>query len=257
MTNFSRPRIGMTTRYDVDHERFYLARYYAEAVAAAGGIPFHLPLIPQSEYLANVMRELDGLLLPGSASDVDPLRYGHEPHPKLGSVHPLRDEMDLQLLAAADEASLPVLAICFGMQALNVHRGGTLIQDIEHQVEKAVKHEQGSPRDRRSHKVRLLANSQLAKLNGNTEAVVNSHHHQGVEIIGRDLVATAWSSDGLAEALEDSRPERFVVGVQWHPEIAWENDELSCALFNAFVSAAAQKRKSANRASDNAELAPV
>lgn len=126
MTKFAaRPRIGMTTRYDVEGERFYLARYYAEAIAAAGGVPFHLPLIPRPDYLSYVMCELDGLLLPGSASDVDPLRYHHEPHPKLGSVHPLRDEMDLQLLEAAEVRNLPVLAICFGLQALNVHRGGT------------------------------------------------------------------------------------------------------------------------------------
>lgn len=254
MTNHTRPRIGITTRYDVESERFYLARYYAEAVAAAGGIPFHLPLIPQPDYLRHVMPELDGLLLPGSASDVDPLRYNHEPHPKLGSVHPLRDEMDLQLLAAAEAAHLPVLAICFGLQALNVHRGGTLIQDIEHQVEKAVKHEQGSPRDRRSHRIRILPESRLAALNGGVEAVVNSHHHQGVDTIGRDLVATAWTGDGLAECLEDQRPERFVIGVQWHPEIDWMNDPLSLALFNAFVASAAKRRENTGQASDNAEL---
>ncbi len=246
-----RPRIGITTRHDVETDRFYLARFYGEAVEAAGGIPLYLPLIPRADYLSCVVRELDGLLLPGSASDVDPLRYGHEPHPKLGSVHPLRDEMDLQLLKAAEKTAMPVLAICFGMQALNVYRGGTLVQDIEHQVANAVKHEQGSPRDRRSHQVRLAETSKLAALNGHTEALVNSHHHQGVEIIGRDLVASAWTADGLVEGLEDPRPIRFIIGVQWHPEIAWESDALSISLFRSFVAASSIFRSSANSASDN------
>lgn len=242
-----RPRIGITMRHDVEGERFYLARYYAEAVAAEGATPFYVPLIARADYLSSVAAELDGLLLPGSASDVDPLRYGHEPHPKLGSVHPLRDETDWQLLEAAEQRNLPVLAICFGMQILNVQRGGTLIQDIEHQVPGAVKHQQGSPRDRRSHKIKLHAESCLAKLSGDAEVAVNSHHHQGVATIGRHLRAAAWTADDLVEALEDTRGERFVIGVQWHPEIDWAHDALSRALFGSFVAAAAQKRNRTTR----------
>jgi len=176
--------------------------------------------------------------LPGSDSDIDPLRYGAEPHPRLGSVHPVKDETDLLVLAEVEQRNLPLLAICFGLQVLNVARGGTLIQDIGSQLAQAINHQQGAPRDRRSHAVRLGRDSLLSSLVQEETTVVNSHHHQAVETVGRDLVATAWTSDGLIEAVEDSRPERFAVGVQWHPELGWQEDPLSQALFGRFVAAA-------------------
>jgi len=231
----SRPRIGITMRIELETNRFYLARYYSEAVEAAGGLPVLIPLIPSAEFVNGVMNSLDGLLLPGSDSDMDPLRYGREPHPRLGSVHPEKDETDLLALAAADQQAMPVLAICFGLQSLNVSRGGTLIQDIESQHTAAIKHQQGAPRDRHSHRVRLLDESRLRQLAQADDAPVNSHHHQAVETVGRELVATAWASDGIIEAVEDPRGDRFVVGVQWHPELGWEKDELSRALFREFV----------------------
>jgi len=94
MRNDSRPRIGITTRIELDTDRFYLSRYYSEAVEAAGGAPILIPLIPKADYIKRMMDNLDGVLLPGSDSDVDPLRYGRDPHPQLGSVHPLKDETD-------------------------------------------------------------------------------------------------------------------------------------------------------------------
>lgn len=233
-----RPLIGITMRHDLEMERFYLARAYSEAVEAAGGAPVHLALIPHPTYMAALMDKLQGVLLPGSASDVDPRRYGQEPRIRLGSVHPLRDETDALVLAEIERRRMPLLAICYGMQAWNVARGGTLIQDIETQVPEAIKHEQGDARDRRSHRVRLLAGSVLAELAQRESVFVNSHHHQAIERLGRDLRASAWTSDGLVEALEDLRTDRFAIGVQWHPEIAWEDDNFSRALFAVFVGAA-------------------
>lgn len=222
-------------RLELESNRFYLARYYSEAVEAAGGLPVHLPLIPNQEYIAGVMAGLDGLLLPGSDSDMEPARYGQEPRPQLGYVVPEKDETDLMTLAEAERRAAPVFAICFGIQSLNVFRGGTLIQDIPSQVPTAIKHEQGAPRDRHSHRVKILYGSLLAQLAGADSAPVNSHHHQAIETLGRDLVATAWTSDGLVEAVEDPRDDRFVLGVQWHPELAWHRDPLSRALFSQFV----------------------
>ncbi len=230
-----RPRIGITMRIELDTDRFYLARHYSEAVEGAGGVPLHLSLIPQADYIAAAVEHLDGILLPGSDSDVDPLRYGREPHQALGQVHPIKDETDLLVLERAEALAIPVFAICFGMQILNVSRGGTLVQDIGAQIAEAIKHQQGAPRDRPSHRVTLLAGSQLESLAQEGSAVVNSHHHQAIETLGNHLIASAWSADGLVEAVEDSRSDYSVLAVQWHPELGWQNDSLSQALFENFI----------------------
>ena len=243
----NRPRIGLTMRIELETDRFYLSRFYSEAIEAAGGAPCHISLIPGREYIASIVDGLDGILLPGSDSDVDPLRYAAEPHPALGSVHPLKDATDLLVLDEVEKRGLPLFAICFGMQVLNVHRGGTLIQDIAAQLPKAIKHEQGVPRDRPSHRVRMMAGSTVAGLADSDSALVNSHHHQAVETVGRDLLATAWTSDGLVEALEDPRPNRYVLGVQWHPELGWDRDLFSQSLFNRFISEASQYAESRHR----------
>ena len=229
-------------RIESPTDRFYLSRHYSEAVEAAGGVPLHISLIPDEEYVGSVVDALDAVLLPGSDSDVDPLRYGQQPHRRLGTVQPIKDQTDLLVIAAAEKNRIPLLAICFGMQILNVARGGTLIQDIESQMPDAIKHEQGIPRDRRSHLVKLLPGSVLETLAGSEEQSVNSHHHQAIEVIGRDLVATAWSSDGLVEALEDPRTGVFVTAVQWHPELGWQNDEFSQRIFRRFVSEADNRK---------------
>lgn len=232
------PLIGITMRHELETERFYLARYYGEALAASGAVPVHISLIPDAAYIEALAERLDGILLPGSASDVNPLLYGQEPQVKLGSVHTLRDETDMLLLRSSEERRIPILAICYGMQVLNVHRGGTLIQDINSTVPGALKHEQGAPRERPSHCVRLQRESLLSTLACEENVLVNSHHHQAIETLGRDLRATAWSSDGLVEGFEDARGESWVVGVQWHPELGWKRDILSRALFRSFVEAA-------------------
>ena len=240
----TRPRIGITMRIEHATDRFYLGRHYSEAVEAAGGVPVHISLIPKFDYIEAVVDGLDGILLPGSDSDVDPLRYGQQPHPALGVVQTIKDETDLMVIEAAEKRRMPLLAICFGMQVLNVSRGGTLIQDIRSQVPDAIKHEQGVPRDRPSHRISILENSKLSDIGGALNALVNSHHHQAIESVGADLVATAWTSDGVIEAMEDPRPDRFVMAVQWHPELGWEHDALSQRLFKSLVSEAENARES-------------
>ena len=244
-----RPRIGITMRIELSTDRFYLGRHYSEAVEAAGGAPVHISLIPNADYVDSVLEGLDGILLPGSDSDVDPLRYGQQPHPELGSVYPIKDETDLLVIEAVERRKIPLFAICFGMQILNVSRGGTLIQDIKSQVPEAIKHEQGAPRNRPSHRITLLERTRLANVAGTLDAVVNSHHHQAIESVGANLVATAWTSDGVIEALEDPRPDRFVMAVQWHPEMGWEDDLLSQRLFRTFVNEAVR--------SPDSELTPA
>jgi putative glutamine amidotransferase len=242
-----RPKIGIPMRIESATDRFYLSRHYSEAVEAAGGSPVHISLIPNENYIESVFEVLDGLLLPGSDSDVDPLRYGQEPHRGLGEVQPIKDETDLLAIAAAERRQIPIFAICFGMQVLNVARGGTLIQDIPAQKPDAIKHEQGIPRDRPSHNIEILPGSLIEQLCDGSRVAVNSHHHQAVDAIGENLVATAWSGDGIIEALEDPRDDRFIVAVQWHPELGWGHDSFSKNLFHRFVKEAGLKLAEAEK----------
>jgi putative glutamine amidotransferase len=224
-------------RIELETRRFYLGRDYSEAVQAAGGVPVHIPLTPDAEHVREVVRRLDGVLLPGSDTDPDPYLYGEDPHPKLKKVVPEKDATDLAVLKAAEELNLPVLGICFGMQILNVSRAGSLIQDIGSQVEAPLKHDQGLPLERNSHRIRIENGTLLKRLAGNDEAMVNSHHHQSVRDIGRDLRPTAVTSDGVIEAVEDTRGGRFVLGVQWHPELSWRTEALSESIFREFLAA--------------------
>ncbi len=238
-----RPRIGITTRLEIETRRFYLGRDYSDAVEAHGGVPVLINLIPKEGYINGVLDDLDGILLPGSDSDIDPHYFGEQPHANLGSVVTEKDETDLLVLAEVEKRGLPLLAICFGMQALNVSRGGSLIQDIESQVDGHIKHQQGVPRARNSHHLVVEEASLLGRMSaGNGSVRVNSHHHQAVGRLGDNLKATARASDGIIECVEDTREGKFVVGVQWHPELSWADDRLSGKLFETFVNACVVER---------------
>lgn len=231
-----RPRIGITMRLDLETNRFYLGRDYSEALESLGAIPYHIGLIPKKEYIVETLKTLDGILLPGSNSDVDPLTYGEEPLPKLGQVIPEKDETDLIVLREAEKLKMPILGICFGMQVLNIFRGGTLIQDIESEIKNCIKHEQGKPVKRNSHGLEIKESKFLSSLITTSEVKVNSSHHQSIKKIGRNLTVTSMAKDGVVESIEDNRDDRFVFGVQWHPELSWEFDELSKNIFKLFVS---------------------
>lgn len=222
-------------RLELESNRFYLGRDYSEAIEGLGGIPIHISLIPNREYIAECLENLDGILLPGSDTDVDPIRFGEEPHSKLGRVIYEKEETDLLVLAEAEKRKLPVLGICFGMQILNVFRGGTLIQDLGSQVQECLKHQQGQPLERNSHSLEIAENSLLARLITLNDVRVNSHHHQAVKEVGNNLKATAWAKDGVIECIEDTRENQFVMGVQWHPELSWKTDELSRKIFETFI----------------------
>ncbi|HKV37565.1 MAG TPA: gamma-glutamyl-gamma-aminobutyrate hydrolase family protein [Blastocatellia bacterium] len=234
-----RPLIGIPCRYNWDTCYYELRETYTEALYAAGASPLLIPLIPEAGYIDSVIEHLDALCLSGAANDVDPLRYGREPKPECGPVVPRRDETDMLLLQAAEARNMPVLAICFGIQSLNVFRGGTLVQDVQSEVDGALKHMQKGEFKRHSHSINISEGSLLSKVAGGAHSArVNSHHHQAVDIVGRDLVPVAWASDGVVEAIANTRPEQFILGVQWHPEVGWESDPLSQAIFRHFVSVA-------------------
>jgi putative glutamine amidotransferase len=232
----ARPLIGITTRLDSENN-FHLRRYYAEAVESAGGVPVFIPLIPNRDYLRVIAERLDGLVLSGSNSDIDPAFYGEEPHARLGPVIPERDETDMILLELAEERRTAILAICFGMQSLNVSRGGSLIQDLESQVSDSINHERGQVNNRPSHGIKIEPDSLLARLAGAEVARVNSSHHQAIKQVGGNLQVIARARDGVIEAVVDPRAERFVLGVQWHPEIGWDRDNFSQMIFKRFIEA--------------------
>lgn len=224
-------------RLELETNRFYLGRDYSEALEGLGAVPLHISLIPQKEYIQQILQNIDGILLPGSDTDVDPLRFGVEPHPKLKRIIWEKEETDLLVLKEAEKRKIPILGICFGMQALNVHRGGSLIQDIESQVNNCIKHEQGTPLARNSHSIDVEKNSVLSSLINSKNVTVNSHHHQAIDKIGKNLKATAWAKDGIIECIEDIDEEKFIMGVQWHPELSWKTDKLSNSIFQRFLKA--------------------
>jgi len=212
-------------------------------------VPVHLGLIPKGDYIAEAVDGLDGILLPGCNTDIDPHYYGEEPHHKLGTVIPEKDETDRLVLSEVERLNMPLLAICYGMQALNVFRGGSLYQDIESQVPDSIKHEQGDPQTRNSHGLNIAPDSVLSSLDAvnkaNAPIRVNSSHHQAIKSVGKDLKAVAWAKDGIIECIQDTREDRFTLGVQWHPEMTAGFDHISREIFELFVEECRSRKKKA------------
>jgi putative glutamine amidotransferase len=238
-----RPKIGITCGFMANGKgtghSITLPRTYVDAVRMVGGRPVLIPPVTTREELDEILSELDGLLLSGGP-DVRPDRYGKPKHPQTVVMHERREFVDFECLRWADERNLPTLAICLGVQELNVHRGGTLYQHVPEQViaVPSVRHRgvDGSTH----HDVAIESDSRLCRIAGRQSIEVNSSHHQAVLEVGRDLRPVAWSPDGLVEALEDPR-RRFMLGVQWHPE-GMTDREPHRALFAAMVKAAGQSR---------------
>jgi putative glutamine amidotransferase len=231
------PRILVPLRQNVDGDDLYLGRDYATALHAAGLDPVYVPLIPDAPYLNRLARSADGILLSGSNSDVDPARYGEPAAPGLGPVQPLRDATDWILMEAARRDALPLLAICYGLQALNVFHGGSLHQDLAADGYTAIGHRRPAPGEWAYHPVRLAGD--LPFLDGFPvgEYRVNSSHHQAIRRLGAGLEPFAWSPDGLVEGVHGRPDGPFLVGVQWHPESCWRDDPLSAELFRRFFDA--------------------
>ena len=235
-------RIGVPFR-TLEEERAGAAKsrkieFYYRALREAGAEPVPISLAQDGAALRQVAESLDGFVLPGSPADVDPARYGAARHPETHSPDPAREAADRTLLDHAFASGKPVLAICYGVQHLNVYLGGSLVQDISTEPGAHLQHEEknGVYPD---HLVRLDLQSRLALLAGVAEPRVNSSHHQAVRAPGRNLRVTAHAPDGVIEAVEWTADLNWVVVVQWHPE-RMEGDAFSAALFRQLAAAAAQ-----------------
>lgn len=236
------PLVGVTAATALDSrgfERASLNLSYLRAVEAAGAVPLVLTPGMGREQLEAALGRCSGLVLTGGG-DVTPERYGQARHESVIGVSEARDELEFAALEAAERAGLPVLAICRGMQVLNVALGGSLVQDIPSMVEGALAHSVQEPRQGPAHGVEIDAGSRLAGIVGGTRVEANSRHHQAIDRLGERLLVTARAADGIIEAVEVPG-SRFVVGVQWHPEDMAGHPGIGASadrLFAAFVDAA-------------------
>jgi putative glutamine amidotransferase len=206
---------------------------YLEAVAAAGGIPVILAPLP-ARRLESIIDRLDGVCLSGGP-DLEPACYGADAHPELGPTEPEVDLFELGLARAARRRRLPILAICRGMQVLNVSRGGTLAQHLP-DLGDEINHRQAEPASRPTHGVTLASGSRLARLAGGERIDVNSFHHQAIDRLGAGLQPVAWADDGVVEAVE-APGDSFTIGVQWHAECLTEHLD-QARLFRGLIDAA-------------------
>jgi putative glutamine amidotransferase len=221
---------------EAGREEVVLGLHYMRAVERAGGVPATMAPLPAGA-VADAVGRLDGLLVPGGP-DVDPSLYGHEPHRELGPTFPEIDRFEIAMIREAERRGLPLLAICRGMQVLNVAHGGTLDQHLPDHPGDDVVHRRPSLDDPiPMHEVAVEPGSRLAALLGRGRAVVNSYHHQAPLEVGDGLRAVAHAPDGVIEGLE-AVDGSFVVGVQWHAEAMTDRPE-QAALFDALVEAAA------------------
>jgi putative glutamine amidotransferase len=234
------PLIGVTTSVTVDKspERAYVNASYLRAVEGAGGIPVLLPPHLSEQARHALWERLDGVLLTGGG-DIDPARFHEPPHPTVMEVSPLRDALEIEVVERALGDGIPLLAICRGLQVLNVALGGTLYQDLPaDKPTSLVAHSQKEPRDQPTHAVKVMAEgTRLASIVGASEIEVNSFHHQAIKRLAAGLREVAWAPDGVIEAVEMDGP-RFVVAVQWHPEDLVAHDPAARSLFVALTRAA-------------------
>lgn len=240
------PRIGVTgvTRAVSGADRTGVNASYVRAVLRAGGLPLVLSPLLGAAHNGPVLDLLDGLLLTGG-EDVDPAHYGQPPHPRLGDVDPERDAFELGLFRDAQARGLPVLAICRGIQVVNVALGGTLWQDIPSERPEALPHAQQSGRDDRTHDVVIQPDSLLAAALATTRCPVNSFHHQSIRELAPGLTVSGRAPDGEIEAVESDAGAPWMLAVQWHPEEFHRHAAApDHGLFDALVAQAARHRMS-------------
>lgn len=235
VNHMPKPTIGIIPLADPGSGYAWMKPNYVSAIYEAGGVPLVLPLTEDAAMLDDLISACDGFLVTGGA-DIDPSVYGQEKLPECGELSGKLDRMEEALFPRMLAADKPLLGICRGFQFLNVALGGTLWQDIASQRPSGLQHRMEPPYERHVHRAIQEENTPLRQIIPEAEFGVNSAHHQGIRELGRGLLATARSEDGLVEAV--CMPDKcFVHAVQWHPEDLFRKDENAAALFAALVKA--------------------
>jgi putative glutamine amidotransferase len=232
----SAPLVALTatTKMIDGWPRVRLNEAYVNAVRAAGMTPLIVPPLEPKE-LEPVLDAVMGLVLTGG-EDIDPAEYGETRHPEVQSVHTRRDKCELHLARRARERKLPTLAICRGIQVVNVAFGGTLVQDIPSQRPSNINHDQSEKREHRLHDVRVEPKSRLARALDATMASVTTSHHQSVDRVAPGMNVTARADDGIIEGMESPNDDWWMLAVQWHPEELINDDKpWDRGLFRAFA----------------------
>lgn len=217
---------------------------YTDSVLRAGGTPVILPPVPNEDIPA-LLDRLDGIVFTGGG-DIEPRQYGEEPHEEVRRTNSARDEFEIAVVHEAKRRRMPVLAICRGLQVVNVALGGTLIQDIPAFIGSDDHAVRGDAVWHCHQSITVDANSKIAKAVGTTELCVNSIHHQAVKELAPGFRAVAWAQDGIIEGIEHEDAEWPLLAVQWHPEFLGDNsDEHSHLLFDAFIESVVAARTAA------------
>ena len=234
-----KPIIGISSSIIVDdlgsfagYKRAYVNKDYVDAVVRAGGVPLIIPFTTNKEVIISQAQLIDGLILSGG-HDINPYNYGQEPSQKIGEIFPERDIYEMILLEESKKRDIPILGICRGFQLINVAAGGTLYQDLSLIPGNILKHNQVSNPTLKTHKIEIKENSFISSIFGK-ETMVNSFHHQAIDKVANDFIVVARASDGVVEAIEH-KTYKFLVAVQWHPEMLAVNCEKARVLFSKFV----------------------
>ena len=216
-------------------DRNVVTNSYLNAVSLGGGTPIILPITADKEQMDASLDLCDGILFCGGI-DVNPLLYHQTPHLLLGACNMEYDCFQITIMKKVLERNMPMLAICRGIQLLNVVRGGSLYQDVTLQPKEAMRHMQKEEdRSRPSHKVQIMEGTVLSKI-FRSEVLTNSYHHQSVKDLGEGLIVSAKAEDDTIEAIEMA-DHPFQIGVQWHPECMVQSSPSMRELFREFVNA--------------------
>ncbi|MGG1663019.1 gamma-glutamyl-gamma-aminobutyrate hydrolase family protein [Brevibacillus sp. NRS-1366] len=231
-----KPIIGVTTFLSESSKYSTVSRNYTDSIYAAGGLPVSIPIVAGETNYSEYIDMVDGILFTGG-NDIAPYFYGENPVKELHSMSSIRDEYEFSLFKSAYEKNMPIFGICRGIQLINVALKGSLYQDIYSQCPGTLGHSpEQTASDEFYHSVKISRDTKLYDIFGEERIFTNSFHHQSVKGLGKNLIATAHSEDGIIEAIE-STEDRFLLGVQWHPECMTKRHPMFLKLFSTFVQA--------------------